>query len=65
MTVGTDFHGDFLLHGLGSDLVSARAFDDGIDKLGVNPFFHFTLLKSAFSGQRSAVSFRLLTFAES
>jgi hypothetical protein len=51
MTVGTDFHGDFFPHGLGSNLVSARALDDRFDKFGMNPFFHFTLLKSALSDQ--------------
>jgi hypothetical protein len=47
MAAGTDFHGDLLLHGLGLDLASARALDDGFDKFGVNPFFHFFLPKIA------------------
>jgi hypothetical protein len=51
MAAGTDFHGDVLLHGFGPDLASAGALDDRFDKLGVNPFFHFILLKIAVSDQ--------------
>jgi hypothetical protein len=41
VAVRTDFHGNFLFYGFRPDFASTRAFNYGLDELGMYPFFHF------------------------